>query len=399
MGYRGAKGTHISMKILLVDLLYIGDMLFTTPAIRMLKTAFPEAQIDVMMNQLALPVLQHHPLLRRVISFDTSTKQGHGKRLLRQIAALRREHYDLAICLHGDNERASLLTGLCGATQRSGYAKRGLCWLFTRRSSPVIPSLYQARGRHIAEEYLDLLEIAGVPRQAHRGLEMWADAAAEAQAAQLWDAAGLAGNTRVVGLNTGASFPTKRWRIDHFARLSDLLLDKGFTPVFFGAANDVPRVEEIRAAAAMPAISLAGKTTLLQLLPLLRRCAVVIPCRWRLHSKPRWWRSSVRRMTAFFIPSARDIRSSARISPACAATLSSARICAAWRSSPRNRCWTLPARCSDNERSVTGARPIPERRRFLVNNVTASYNSLHHAVRSSHLSAVPTFSANKDRSS
>ncbi|HEY3378387.1 MAG TPA: lipopolysaccharide heptosyltransferase II [Armatimonadota bacterium] len=264
------------MKILLVDLLYIGDILFITPAIRVLQAAYPEAQIDVLTNRISLPVLQHNPLLHHVIVFDVVTKQGHAKRLLRQIAALRRERYDLAICLHGDNERASLLTGFSRAKRRCGYAKFGLHWLFERRSSPVLFNLYRAQDKHIAEEYLALLELIGVPCHGHRGLEMWADAESEQRAAQLWDAAGLNGNMRVVGMNSGASFPTKLWPISHFASLSDLLTAQGFTPVLFGSPDDVPRIEQIRAHSTTPALSLAGRTTLLQLLALLRRCALVV---------------------------------------------------------------------------------------------------------------------------
>ena len=264
------------MKILLVDLLYIGDLLFTTPAIRVLKSAYPDAEIDVLVNRTALPVLQYHPLLRRVMGYDTGSPRQHGLGPLRRILDLRREQYDLAICLHGDNERASLLTGCSGAKRICGYAKPGLQWLFERRSSLAPHNLYLADNRHIAEEYLDLLEMIGLPRLEHRGLEMWADEASEQKAAQLWAEAGLEGQTQVVGLNTGASFPTKRWPVGHFARLSDLLVQHGFTPVLFGSPDDVPRVEEIRAQSATPAISLAGQTTLLQLLPLLRRCALLI---------------------------------------------------------------------------------------------------------------------------
>lgn len=50
------------MKVSLVDLLYLGEMLFITPAIRVLMTAMPDAEIDVLMNASSLSILQHHPL-------------------------------------------------------------------------------------------------------------------------------------------------------------------------------------------------------------------------------------------------------------------------------------------------------------------------------------------------
>ena len=55
------------MKILLVRLRQIGDVVFTTPAIRALHDRFPEARITYVVEPAAAPVVERNTLLTQVV--------------------------------------------------------------------------------------------------------------------------------------------------------------------------------------------------------------------------------------------------------------------------------------------------------------------------------------------
>src|SRR5688572_5385216 len=102
------------MRILLVRLRQIGDVVFTTPAVRALRQRFPESYISYVVEPAAAPIVAHNPNIDEVIV----APRRRGLRGLGAEAALvrrlRRTPYDLAIDFHG-GPRASLLTWLSGA--------------------------------------------------------------------------------------------------------------------------------------------------------------------------------------------------------------------------------------------------------------------------------------------
>lgn len=256
------------MKILIVDLLYIGDLLFTTPVIRALRTAHPDAQLDMVVNQTSQAVIQHNPLINNIIGMNTKGT-GSLRDYLRILKRLRREKYDLAICLHGHNERATLITGLSGAKRTCGQAFPALRWLYDQPITKV-PSV------HPSDTYLWILKECGIPYGPHQGLEMWADKSSRQRGDVLWHDAGLTGERQVIGINPGASFPTKRWTIDGFAALHDRLHADGYVPVFFGGPMDVEMVTQISARTATPPITFTGKVNLSELSVLIRKCACFV---------------------------------------------------------------------------------------------------------------------------
>src|SRR5437763_835600 len=155
------------MRILLVRLRQIGDVVFTTPAIRALRERFPDARLTYVVEPAAAPVVAHNPHLDDVV---VAPRAGG----LRGVAAdlklgvrLRAECYDLAIDFHG-GPRASLLTWLSGARERLGYDVVGRGWMYTRR----VARPRGLRPRHSVENQWDLLESLGVAPPDRSGFPM-----------------------------------------------------------------------------------------------------------------------------------------------------------------------------------------------------------------------------------
>ncbi len=102
------------MQILLVRLRLIGDVVFTTPAIRALRRHYPDARLTYLVEAQAAPVVRGNPHLDEVMVVRRSrgvTRIVDDWRLGRTLA---RRRFDLVIDFHG-GPRGSWLTWLTGA--------------------------------------------------------------------------------------------------------------------------------------------------------------------------------------------------------------------------------------------------------------------------------------------
>jgi len=118
------------MRVLIVKISALGDVIHALPVLTWLKSADPEIEIDWLVDEVFAPLLEGHPLLRRVhrLGFKRWRRQGWLATLkgVRQtIAALRRDHYDLVLDLQG-NSKSGLFTFLSGAALRYGFARDGV---------------------------------------------------------------------------------------------------------------------------------------------------------------------------------------------------------------------------------------------------------------------------------
>mgnify|MGYP003377914975 CR=1 FL=1 len=144
-------------RILVTRMKFIGDVVLTTPVIRSLRHAIPDAYIAYMGDAGAVSILEQNPSLNEIIPFDFSAPT-----LLEQPRVawlLRRRKFDMVIDLFG-NPRSALLTRLSGAPVRVGLDRPGRG--ARRRGRPV--------GRaHLARERRGGL---GVHGPAGRGLSL-----------------------------------------------------------------------------------------------------------------------------------------------------------------------------------------------------------------------------------
>lgn len=272
--------------ILVVNLMYIGDLLFTTPLLRTLRTSFPDAHIALLADEKNTGVIKYNPNLSEIIAID---KKGYHNKLpnyLRLIADIRKRKFDLVINFHA-NERASAIAAFSGAQQIAGFSAKGFGMFFD--------CLVKERTDiHQVDAYLDVLKNIGIDIE-NQGLEMWVDDATEERATEIWERAFPTCHceqreaicpscqmpaTQVVGINTGGSWPTKRWTKRGFAELADKLLEKGYGTAFFGGPMDVADVEEIvslmKYGDHKKLTIFTGKTTLTEMAALVKKCKVLV---------------------------------------------------------------------------------------------------------------------------
>jgi ADP-heptose:LPS heptosyltransferase len=117
-----------SPRILLTRLKFIGDVVLTTPIIRSVRKAHPNAYLAYLGGKSAVSLLENNPNLNEIIYFD------YGRPTLfeqpRVAMLLRRRKFDIVIDLF-NNPRSALLTSLSGAPVRIGAERKGRGKLYT----------------------------------------------------------------------------------------------------------------------------------------------------------------------------------------------------------------------------------------------------------------------------
>jgi ADP-heptose:LPS heptosyltransferase len=179
-----------------------------TPALRSLKTHFPECALHVLVAEEAAPVLEHLPWLERVWKFPRARGKAKLSKSWPLIQALRREHFDRSVDFRG-NDRGALISRLCGAPERLALLAPGGFWgrRFCYTQAIGIP-----QGCHASLENLRLLSAWGVSGPACPELEIRANPALSGLAECL-----LARQPVLCHIN--ASKPANEWPIQHWAEL------------------------------------------------------------------------------------------------------------------------------------------------------------------------------------
>jgi lipopolysaccharide heptosyltransferase II len=261
-------------KILVINLMHIGDLLLVTPVLRALRTRYSQAHIALLADKKLEDLVRLNQNIDELITIDKKGYHNTFIHYLQFIGEIRRQRFDLVINLHA-NERASFIAALSGGKKIVGYSTLGPGIFF----SQVIPN--RKAIKHQVHAHFDVLrEALGMTRFDDRGIEMWVEQAAFDRADTVWGKAYPAEQGPVVGLNIGASWPTKRWCKDYFAQLADELLTKGYGVAYFGGPMDVELVEETIALMKQrqhPRLqTFTGTMTLMELAALLKKCAVFV---------------------------------------------------------------------------------------------------------------------------
>ena len=160
--------------ILVVCLRYLGDTLLLRPALRALRTAFPEARIDALVTAGTACALDDCPDVSRVLEWPR-------RAWLREISLLAKissSGYDWAVDFTG-NDRSALVALLSRARFRTAYERPKLSPWSLRRAAYHFRPPHRKAKPHAVIQRLELLEACGVaPRGVACGLVPRPDALA-----------------------------------------------------------------------------------------------------------------------------------------------------------------------------------------------------------------------------
>jgi lipopolysaccharide heptosyltransferase II len=251
--------------ILVVNVNWLGDVIFSTPVFKALKSAHPEARISCLAVPRVKEVLERCAFIDEIIVYDEKGKHWYPWAKLGLVWSLRRKKFDAAFLLHRSSTRA-LLTFLAGIPVRTGFSKESA--FLTRR-------VQVQEGLHRMDEYLKVVEDSGVAVEPTYELEAAADELKSM--GERLAKYGISVGDYLVVVNAGGNWDLKRWPPERFAQLIGRLIKEFNVKVVIpGADKDIEMAQTIaRLSGADPAV-LAGSTGLKELMALFKRADCVI---------------------------------------------------------------------------------------------------------------------------
>jgi heptosyltransferase II len=280
----------------------------TTPAMQRLREALPGAHITLLTHEKLAALWEQHPSLDAVLTFQA------GERPWEVAKRLRPGQFEVAL-VFPNSPRSALEVWLAGILQRIGYERPWRNWFLTdtvparpgqrrmhKRSAREVNHLIRlaagltatlspsdgerdgVRGlaAHQMHEYLHLAEVLGAnPEPLPPKLEI---TAAELQNArqtllsQLYRKA--PGQSPILlGLNSGAQYgPAKRWPAESFAAVARAVSSRVGNCLWLalGSEADERVCADIAELAGCGVVNLAGRTSLRELMALLKLCRVLL---------------------------------------------------------------------------------------------------------------------------
>lgn len=259
-------------RILLVRTDRLGDVVLTTPAIKAVRQAYPQAYLAMMVRPYTELAVKGNPYLNEVILYD---KGGRHRSIIASIGfamELKKKNFDLCIIFHPTN-RAHIISYLAGIPRRIGYDAN-----FSFLLTDHIRNTKHEGKKHELDYNLDLLKLLGIESE-ERELCVPVNDEAVKFIDELLTKSGIKKTDRVIVIHPGASCPSKIWPLERFAKLADRLIGSyGVKIVVIGGEDekDAFCVNSVRKFMLKEALFLAGGLNISQLGALLKRAVLFV---------------------------------------------------------------------------------------------------------------------------
>jgi len=252
----------IAKNILVMRYRFIGDTVLTVPFLRNLRTAYPGAHIDLMLEPFSGQVLEGCPYVDRIIPFEFRTihtysaQSGRGKLAgyYHYWKLIKNGKYDAVFVLKRSLSSA-LLARSAGVPRRIGFSTEGRGWLLT----DVVP---YNQDQHEVENFLDCLRAVDIPVLS-KELELWPSSEGDRSAERLFSDAGWKTADLKVIIHAAASLPAKQWPLERFASVMKVLQDRYHARfIYTGAKGDSTLYRRIEQLGSFNGLNLCGITGL-----------------------------------------------------------------------------------------------------------------------------------------
>ncbi len=253
----------IPRKILVIAMRYLGDVLLTTPLIRSLRQAYPDAQLDMLVYANTVAMLEGNPDINQLITVPSKAKLADHWVLLRQLA----RRYDLAITTQSGDR--PFLYSLFASSRRLGVVppKPDTGWwkrFFLQRWLE-----FDDQDTHTVLQHLKILSLINVP-------PCFALVPPQTQDTQVLNQ--LLGNNAYAVLHTHPQWIYKQWTVAGWVEVGRYLHQLGLKIVLTGgtAPAEIEYITNIAHQLPDDTLNLAGQVSLAELTQLLTNATLYI---------------------------------------------------------------------------------------------------------------------------
>lgn len=256
-------------RILIVNVNWLGDVLFTTPFIRTIRKRFPQAYIACMVVPRCGEVLEGNPYVDELVIFDEEGKHSSLLAKMQFVANLKKKRFDTVYLLHRSLTR-TLMAALAKIPNRVGYITKKRKLFLTHRIEPPKEPL------HRVEYFLGIARAQGLEPEELK-YDFYIPQEAFNYIGNFLKENEIEEDEDFVVLNPGANWLLKRWPVENYARVAEEILKKfRYKVIISGAERDLELAREISRLMSSPPIIACGKTNLKQLGALLKKASLVV---------------------------------------------------------------------------------------------------------------------------
>jgi heptosyltransferase-2 len=260
-------------KILVIRFSSIGDIVLSTPLLRILHVSFPYCQIDFVVRKEYAELVRNNTNLNHIYEFDAKTGLSGLRKLKNQ---LRAEQYDLILDIH-NSLRSRYLRWMLGADDAVIINKH----IFARTMLILLKKNFYHSVVSVADRYIEPVQKYGIENDG-KGLELYISDEIRAQAAAKMKKMEMPGSGTMIGFCPSAKHATKCWPQEYFEELG-VKLSKDFRAkiLLFGGSQDKEKCSSIAHAINSlsdegRAIDLSGELSLLESAIAMEACTLIV---------------------------------------------------------------------------------------------------------------------------
>ncbi|MBI4115240.1 MAG: glycosyltransferase family 9 protein [Candidatus Omnitrophica bacterium] len=258
-------------RILVIRVDSLGDGVLSLPAIDLLRKEYPSAQIDFLVSPHVQGLYSILFLTSKIYLYENnwlSSEASFSRKLLDFFGWIGRiwdGKYDLGIDFRGDLRNLVLLA-FAGIPERWGREGAGGGFLLTKR-------ITHPYTRHEILENLELVRQDESEIKAE--FPKLSDALSEGR--DIEKKLGVSSEKKKIVIHVGAGYPSKRWSARNFVQIANWIQDKQLgVPLFIGTDEERKLLEPFRENLGNGALNLIGRTSLSELLMVLKEADLFI---------------------------------------------------------------------------------------------------------------------------
>ncbi len=218
-------------KILILSTTGLGDTLWATPALSILRSHLPSAYIVAITSPFGVEILENNPHIDQCIVLKKSWIPLYFR--------LNRHAFDTALIFHTSQRMASVFCHLLKIPEIIGFEKehKGLDSFLTK--------LLKKGGEHEIEKRVRLVSCLGA-HSTDRSMEVFTSSQHEDKASLYLQTAGYCKEKPLVGLHPGSKDPFKRWHAEGFIYVGTRLAKElNCQIIVTGSKEETPLVKHV----------------------------------------------------------------------------------------------------------------------------------------------------------
>ncbi|MFA6321087.1 MAG: glycosyltransferase family 9 protein [Candidatus Omnitrophota bacterium] len=276
----------MSNNILIMNPFGIGDVIFSTPLIDILRKRFPDSFIAYVCNKRSSELLNTNPNLNKIFIYEKDdyriiwerSRLEYCRKLFQDMLGLKKFKFNIFIDLSMAYQY-SLLAKVVGIKKRIGFNYRNRGRFLTDKIN-----IKGFDEKHVIECYLAILTLLDIDIKKYPvSPRIYVTDCDLAAADKILEGDGIKKSDLLIGVvpGCGASWGVdaahRRWDRKNFAVLADKLIDKyNAKIVLFGDKKEVEICSDVQSAMKHEVVNYCGKTSLPELAAFISRCNLVV---------------------------------------------------------------------------------------------------------------------------